>query len=139
MSIQHTHEQSVNKALIQGDFIPKSTKFSQKNSFFDCRVNCGNRNRNRRASTESLSVNADLFLVLRLMLKLDLTLNQSKQRIIRTDTDILAGVDRCASLSDDNVAGKNVCTVCFLHAKALGFAVTTVLGRTDTLLVSEEL
>jgi hypothetical protein len=43
------------------------------------------------------------------------------------------------SLADDDVACDYVGTVSLLHAKSFGFAVTAVLGRTDTLLMSEEL
>jgi hypothetical protein len=85
------------------------------------------------------SVNADLLLALRLLLKLNLTVDQSEQSIVRTDTDILAGVNCGASLSDDDIAGDNLLTVRLLYAKALRFAVTAVLGRTDTFFVSKEL
>jgi hypothetical protein len=44
-----------------------------------------------------------------------------------------------ASLSDDDIAGDNLLTVRLLYAKALRFAVTAVLGRTDTFFVSKEL
>ena len=85
------------------------------------------------------SVNADLLLALSLLLKLNLTVDQSEQSIVRTDTDILAGVNCGASLSDDDIAGDNLLTVRLLHAKALRFAVTAVLSRTDTFFVSKEL
>ena len=73
------------------------------------------------------------------MLKLYLTVDKSKKSIILTDTNVVTGMDSCSSLSYEDVAGENCLTVSSLNAKALGFAVTTVLGRTDTLLMSEEL
>jgi hypothetical protein len=45
----------------------------------------------------------------------------------------------CTSLSNDNVARYNVLTVSLLNAKALGFTVTAVLCRTNTLFMSKEL
>jgi hypothetical protein len=48
-------------------------------------------------------------------------------------------MDSCSSLSYEDVAGENCLTVSSLNAKALGFAVTTVLCGTDTLLMSKEL
>jgi hypothetical protein len=48
-------------------------------------------------------------------------------------------MDSCSSLSNDNVAGNYVLTVSLLNAKALGFTVTAVLCRTNTLFMSKEL
>ena len=73
------------------------------------------------------------------MLKLNLTVDKSKKSIILTDTNVGTGMDSCSSLSYEDVAGEYCLTVSSLNAKALGFAVTTVLGRTDTLLMSKEL
>ena len=86
-----------------------------------------------------VGVYADLLLVLGLLLELYLTVDQSEEGIILTNTDVVAGMDGGSSLSDDNVAGENCLSVSLLYAKALRFAVTAVLGRTDTLLVSKEL
>ncbi len=41
--------------------------------------------------------------------------------------------------SRDDIAGENGLTVCLLNAKSLGLGITAVLGRTNTLLVSEKL
>jgi hypothetical protein len=73
------------------------------------------------------------------MLKLNLAINESVQGIIRAKAYAGAGMNLGAALSDDDVAGKNRLTVSTLYAKALGFAVTTVLGRANALLVSKEL
>jgi hypothetical protein len=87
----------------------------------------------------SLSVNTDLLLALGLLLELNLTVNQSEQRVIGADANVVTGMHGSASLSDDDIAGADTLTVRLLNAKALRFAVTAVLGRTDTLLVSKEL
>jgi hypothetical protein len=48
-------------------------------------------------------------------------------------------MDRRSSLSDKNVASKNCLSVSLLYAKALGFAVSAVLGRTNTFFMSKKL
>ena len=73
------------------------------------------------------------------MLKLNGTVNESKERIILTDTDVLAGVDVRASLSYDDIACNNRRTVSFLDTKALRFTVSAVLCRTHTFFVGKEL
>jgi hypothetical protein len=90
-------------------------------------------------SDESVSVNAYLLLRSGLVLKLNLTIDQSKQGVVLAHANVFAGAYSGTSLSDDDVAGNNCLTVSLLYAKALGLTVTTVLGRTDTLLMSKEL
>ena len=86
-----------------------------------------------------VSVYANLLLVLGLCLKLDLTVDQSIDGMILTETNIVAGPDGSATLSDDDVAGDNGLTVCLLDTKSLGLTVAAVLGRTYTLFMSKEL
>ena len=86
-----------------------------------------------------VGVNADLLLVLGCVLELNATVDQSEQRVIGTDTDVVAGTDSRASLTNDDVAGKDCLTVSLLYAKALRLAITAVLGGTNTLLVSKKL
>lgn len=83
------------------------------------------------------SVNADLLLTAGNVLKLDLSADESEQSIIRSATDIVAGMDLGASLANDNVACEDCLTVCLLYAESLGLAVASVLSRTDTLFMSE--
>ena len=73
------------------------------------------------------------------MLKLHGTVNQSKKSIVRTDTNVIAGMDLSAALSDKDVAGNYCLTVSLLNAETLGLGVTTVSSRTNALLVGEEL
>ena len=73
------------------------------------------------------------------MLKLNLTIDQSEQGVILAYANVFACANCGASLSDDDVAGYNGLTVCFLNAKTLGLAIATVLGGTDTFLMSKEL
>lgn len=83
------------------------------------------------------SVNADLLLTAGNVLKLDLSADESEQSVIRSATDIVAGMDLGASLANNDVAGEDCLTVCLLHAESLGLAVASVLSRTDTFFMSE--
>ena len=73
------------------------------------------------------------------MLKLYLTIDKSKECVIAAAANIVAGMDVCTSLANDNVACEYCLTVCLLYAKALGLTVTAVLCRTNTLLMSKKL
>lgn len=88
---------------------------------------------------KSVGVNADTLLGLCDMLEFDLTVNQCKERVVRADTDIVAGMDARTALSDDDVAGSHSLTVSLLHAETLGLAVATVLRLTYALFMSEKL
>ena len=84
-------------------------------------------------------VNADLFSAAGDVLKLHLAVDLCKQGIVRTDTDIVAGMDVGASLSDQNASGSDDLSVRSLNAQSFRFAVSAVLGRTNALFVGEEL
>jgi hypothetical protein len=73
------------------------------------------------------------------VLKLNLSLNKSEQGVVLTHTNACAGLDGRTSLSNDDVSGNYVLTVSLLHAETLGFAVTSVLSRTNTFFMSKEL
>ena len=92
-----------------------------------------------KAKKLSVGVNADLLFVLGLVLKFDVSVDQSEKGIIGSHADIVAGVDRSSSLSDDDIACKNIFAVRFLHAEALGFTVASVLCRADTSFMSKKL
>ena len=84
-------------------------------------------------------VDGALLAILALALELDMTVNQSEQGIVAADTDIVAGMDVRASLTNQNVAREDELTVRALHAQSLGLGITTVLSRTAALLMCEEL
>ena len=85
------------------------------------------------------SVDGALAAILALALELDGTVNQSEQGVILADAHVDAGMDVSASLADQDVACQDVLTVGTLHAQTLRLGITTVLGRTAALVVSEEL
>lgn len=85
------------------------------------------------------SVNANSLAITANSLELDLAVNLSKQGVIRSDSDVLAGMDVSSSLANENVSGEYKLAVSSLYAKTLGLGITTVLGRTDSLFMSEEL
>ena len=86
-----------------------------------------------------LSVDRALTTIIALTLETDGAVNQSEQSVIAADTDIDTGMDVSASLANQNVAGQNELTVSALDAQALCLRITTVLGRTAALMVSEKL
>ena len=86
-----------------------------------------------------LSVNGALTAILALALELDSTVNQSEQGVILADTNVDTGMDVGASLANQDVASQNELTVSTLNAQTLRLGITTVLGRTAALVVSEEL
>lgn len=49
-------------------------------------------------------MNADGLLAARDVLELNNTVNKSEESVVSADTDVLAGMNRGASLSDDDVA-----------------------------------
>jgi hypothetical protein len=63
--------------------------------------------------------------------------SQSEQRIVFTDPNVLTGVNFGASLSYENAAGKYFLTIGTLHTESFRLAVSAVVGRTGTFLMSE--
>ena len=94
---------------------------------------------NNYLSYELRLVNANALLAANHNLELYLTLDEGIESIVRTDSDVSAGMDLGASLSYDDATRFNGLTTELLNAETLGFAITAVLGRTNTLLVGEEL
>ena len=94
---------------------------------------------NRSPITILVSVYANLLLATGDVLELNNTVNKRKESIVRTDTYVSTGMNLSSALSYKNVAGKNRLTVSLLYAETLGLRITTVLGRTNALLVGEEL
>ena len=73
------------------------------------------------------------------MLELNNTVNKCEESVIRADTYVLTGMDLGTTLSNDDVTSDNGLAVCLLNTETLGLRITTVLGRTNALLVGEEL
>ena len=63
----------------------------------------------------SVTVNADALLVLCELLEFNLTVGKSKQSVVGTAADILAGMDVRTALSDNDIAGGYALTVRFFH------------------------
>ena len=82
-------------------------------------------------------INGNLFIVSARSFESDDAVGQCKQRIVLTDSYVLTGMNFSASLSDENAARKYGLTVGTLYAEALRLAVSAVVGRTGTFLMSE--
>ena len=87
----------------------------------------------------SVGRNKNLFLAACCADEMNRAVTEGEQSVIRATTDVCAGMDVRAALTDQNVAGKASLTVCLLHAKTLGLGVTTVLRGANALLMSEKL
>ena len=84
-------------------------------------------------------INADLLLGRTDSLILYETVDLSKKSVVRSDSDIVTGMDLRAALPYDDVACDYALTVALLSSESLGLGLTTVLGGTHSLLMSEEL
>lgn len=82
-------------------------------------------------------VNADLFSVLAQSFEPDNPVAKSEERIVFTDTDIVAGMELRAALTNENVAGKHFLTVGTLHTKAFCLAVSAVVRRACSFFMSK--
>ena len=72
------------------------------------------------------SVNADLFAVAAQTLKLNAAIHQCKEGIVGTSAHVLARMNVCATLFDEDIARQHKLAVCALHTKTLGLRVTAV-------------
>jgi hypothetical protein len=84
-------------------------------------------------------MNADLLLISAKALKADDSVLLGIESIIAANADIQTRMDMSAALTHENVTSQNELTVLTLRSEALAFAVATVTGRTNALLMSEEL
>jgi hypothetical protein len=83
---------------------------------------------------ELLSNDADILAVVRAFnFELDLAFGSSEQGVIFTTTNVRTSVELGATLTNNNATSQNSFTTETLHAKAFGFGVTTVAGRTASL------
>lgn len=99
------------------------------------------RSRNFKNSGRLLldSVNAYFLAILAHSLELDVAVDESKEGVVRTLADIVAGMDVGSALSDKDIACENELTVASLDAESLGLRITAVLGRSAALLMCEKL
>ena len=84
-------------------------------------------------------VNRNLLTILAQTLEADNAAHQREQGVVLADAHVLTGMNLGAALTNENVASLRELTVGTLRAKALGFAVAAVTGRTHTFLMSEKL
>ena len=61
--------------------------------------------------------------------ELDRARGEREQRVIAAATHIGAGVEMCAALANDDLAGIDLLATETLHAEALGIGITAVPGR----------
>ena len=76
----------------------------------------------------SFSVNADELSSLTFILELHKALDQRKQCVILTTTDIVAGLPLCSSLSGEDISTKHLFAAELLKSQPLRIRVATVSG-----------
>ena len=84
-------------------------------------------------------VDADLFAVLVLALELDFTVHKGEKGVVRTFADIIARMEVCAALFDNDIAREHELAVSPLDTKPFGLGITAVTGGTHSLFMSEKL
>ena len=82
-------------------------------------------------------INASFFLIFAHSFVTNDAVNKREERIVFADTYVRAGMNFRASLANENVTRENRLTVAALRAKAFCLAVSSVVGRTRTFLMSE--
>src|SRR5690606_36719836 len=93
----------------------------------------------RRPESNSLGINAHPLAVAPHPLEADRAVHFGEQRIVAAASRAHAGVNFRSALADQNASGGDKLTVAALHAQAFRNAVTTVLRRTDGLLLDKKM
>src|SRR5262249_46326241 len=78
----------------------------------------------------------NLLLLAGLPLEGDLAVDEREERVVLTEADVLASVERRTDLADDDAAGGDVLAAEDLHATALRRRIATVARRALTFFVS---
>ena len=65
--------------------------------------------------------------------KLDHAVDEREERVVAADTDVVAGMNRGTSLTNENVAGKDELSVAALYSQTLSVGISAVLGRAAAL------
>src|SRR5262245_62066735 len=84
----------------------------------------------RRSVGGGLDVDAAAFLV-----EVNRTFDQREDRVVAPQADILAGTPLGAALTDDDVSGDDALAAVLLDSQTLCARITTVAGRSLTLLM----
>src|SRR5258708_9009636 len=73
------------------------------------------------------------------MSKLDIAIDQRKQSVVTTYTDVVSWFDLCAALADDDAASGNQLPIVAFYAQHLGIAVPAIAGATHTFFMCHSL
>lgn len=65
----------------------------------------------------------------------DLTITQGEQSIVFAATHVVAGMEMCSTLADNDVSGTYYFTAESLYSQTLSVGVTAVTGGTETFLM----
>lgn len=70
--------------------------------------------------------------------KADAALDERVDRVVTTESNVLAGLPLGAALAENDVAGDDVLTTEFLHAATLAVAVASILNTSLSFLMSHD-
>lgn len=87
-------------------------------------------------TTLSDRIDADVFSVLSIF-EFNHSVDKSVKSIIASSADIVARMEFGASLTDEDIAGKNRLSVAPLHSQSLSRRISAVFGRAAALFVSK--
>src|SRR5258708_14555243 len=73
------------------------------------------------------------------MSKLNIAIDQRKQSVVTTYTDVVSWFDLCAALADDDAAGGNQLLIVAFYAEHLGIAVPAIAGATHSFFMCHSL
>src|SRR5258708_24606142 len=66
------------------------------------------------------------------MSKLNIAIDQRKQSVVTTYTDVVSRFDLCAALADDDAAGGNQLPIVAFYSEPLGISVPAIPGATHS-------
>src|SRR5215469_220912 len=73
------------------------------------------------------------------MSKLDVAIDQRKEGVVATYTDVVSRFDLCAALADDDAAGGNQLPIVAFYTQHFGLAVPAIAGATHTFFMCHSL
>src|SRR6266700_5768051 len=91
--------------------------------------------RRQRGAVGKFGVDIDTATFARIMSKLDIAIDQSEQRMVTTNANVISRLDLRSTLADNDAASSNKLTIITFHTQHFGLAIPTIAGATHTFLM----
>src|SRR6266568_2934302 len=88
--------------------------------------------RRQRGAVGKFGVDIDTATFARIMSKLDIAIDQSEQRMVTTNANVISRLDLRSTLADNDAASSNKLTIITFHTQHFGLAIPTIAGATHT-------